>query len=71
MRTCSDENGKCFELVSLPGKRNSVNRVQKDFQCTDAKQAVKLLHLEWISDEVLLRSTRYSIQSLGTEHDGR
>ena len=31
----------------------------------------KLLHLEWISNEVLLYSTVNSIQSLGIEHDGR
>ena len=31
----------------------------------------KLLHLEWISNEVLLYSIGNYIQSLGTEHDGR
>ena len=31
----------------------------------------KLLHLEWISNEVLLYSTGNAIQSLGIEHDGR
>ena len=31
----------------------------------------KLLHLQWISPEVLLHSTENYIQSLGTEHDGR
>ena len=31
----------------------------------------KLLHLVWISNEVLLYSTGKYIQSLGTEHDGR
>ena len=31
----------------------------------------KLLHLEWISDEILLYSTEIYIQSLGIEHDGR
>ena len=31
----------------------------------------KLLHLEWICNEVLLYSTGNCIQSLGTEHDGR
>ena len=30
----------------------------------------KLLHLEWISNEVLLYSTGDYIQSLGIEHDG-
>ena len=30
-----------------------------------------LLHLEWISNEVLLYSTRSYNQSLGIEHDGR
>ena len=29
----------------------------------------KLLHLEWISNEVLLYSTGNYIQSLGIEHD--
>ena len=31
----------------------------------------KLLHLEWISNEVLLYSTGNYIQSLGIDHDGR
>ena len=31
----------------------------------------KLLHLEWISTEVLLYSTGNYIQSLGIDHDGR
>ena len=31
----------------------------------------KLLHLEWISDEVLLDSTGYSTQSLGIDYDGK
>ena len=31
----------------------------------------KLLHLEWISSEVLMCSTGSYIQSLGIEHDGR
>ena len=31
----------------------------------------KLLHLEWISTEVLLYSTGSYIQSLVIEHDGR
>ena len=31
----------------------------------------KLLHLEWISNEVLLYSTENYIQSLGIENDGR
>ena len=31
----------------------------------------KLLHLEWISKEVLLYSTGNYIQSLMMEHDGR
>ena len=31
----------------------------------------KLLHLEWISNEVLLYSTENYIHSLGMEHDGR
>ena len=30
-----------------------------------------LLHLEWISKEVLLYSTGYDVQHLGIEHDGR
>ena len=30
----------------------------------------KLLHLEWIGNEVLLYSTGNYIQSLGMEHDG-
>ena len=29
----------------------------------------KLLHLEWINNEVLLYSTENYIQSLGTDHD--
>ena len=31
----------------------------------------KLLHLKWISNGVLLRSTGNHVQSLGLEHDGR
>ena len=31
----------------------------------------KLLHLEWIINEVLLYNTENYIQSLGIEHDGR
>ena len=31
----------------------------------------KLLHLEWISNAVLLYSTGNHVQSLGLEHDGR
>ena len=31
----------------------------------------KLLHLEWISNEVLLYSTGNYIQPLGIEHDGK
>ena len=31
----------------------------------------KLLHLEWISNEVLLNSTGNYIQSLWIKHDGR
>ena len=31
----------------------------------------KLLHLEWISNEVLLYSTGNYIQSPGIDHDGR
>ena len=31
----------------------------------------KLLHLDWISNEVLLYSTGNQNQSLGTERDGR
>jgi len=31
----------------------------------------KLLHLEWISNEILLYSTGNYIQSFGIEHDGR
>ena len=40
----------------------------------DGKSGVgrcKLLHLEWVSNEVLLDSTGSYIQSLGVEHDGR
>ena len=32
---------------------------------------IKLLHGEWISNEVLLYSTENHIQSLGIDHDGR
>ena len=31
----------------------------------------KLLHLEWISNEVLLYNTENYIQFLGREHDGK
>ena len=32
---------------------------------------LKLLHLEWISNEILPYSTENYIQSLGLDHDGR
>jgi len=32
---------------------------------------MQTLHLEWMSNEVLLYSTGNHIQSLGTDHDGR
>ena len=31
----------------------------------------ELLHLEWISDEILLSRAGNYIQSLGIDHDGR
>ena len=31
----------------------------------------KLLHLDWISNEVLLYSTESHVQSLSVEHNGR
>ena len=31
----------------------------------------KLLHLEWISNEVLLYSTENYMESLGIDHDGK
>jgi len=31
----------------------------------------KVLHLEWISNDVLLYITGYSTQSPGTDHDGK
>ena len=40
------------------GKESGINRY-------------KLLHLEWISNEVLQYSTEKFIQSLGVEHDER
>ena len=36
---------------------------------TEAKSRCKLLHLEWISNEVLLYSTGNYIQALGIDHD--
>ena len=32
---------------------------------------IKLLRLEWVSNEVLLYSTGNYVQSLGVEYDGR
>ena len=43
------------------------NRIDREF----GVGRCKLLHLERISNEVLLSSTGNYIQSLGIEHDGR
>ena len=43
---------------------NEMNRDLRIGRC-------KLLHLEWLSDEVLLYSTEGYIQFLGIGHDGR
>ena len=43
------------------------NKMDREF----AVGRYKLLHLEWIHNEVLLYSTGNYIQSLVTEHDGR
>ena len=40
-----------------------------DWECGVRRR--KLLHLEWISNEVLVPSTGNYIQSHGIEHDGR
>ena len=39
--------------------------------CEFGVSRCKLLHLEWISNEVLMYSTGNYIQSLLIEHDGR
>ena len=53
-----------IRLVVAKGERERVDRVFGVGRC-------KLLHLEWINNEVLPYSTGNSIQSLGLEHDGR
>ena len=45
--------------------------VESGMYCEFGITKCKLLHLEWLSHEVLLHSTGNSIQSLGTEHDKR
>ena len=51
-------------MVAVVGGRDWKDREAGVSRC-------KLLHLEWISDEVLLYSRWNYIQSLGIDHDGR
>ena len=53
-------------LVVAEGERGGSGM---DWEFGDSRH--KLLHLEWISNEILLYSTGNNIQSLGIEHDGR
>ena len=43
------------------------NRMDGEFEVSGCK----LLHLEWIRNEVLLYSTGNYIQSVGIDHDGK
>ena len=49
------------------------HRVREEMQGTGSLgfSRCKLLHLEWISNEILLYSTGNYVQSLGIEHDRR
>ena len=51
----------------------SKNSIQRGRECVGefGVGRCELLHLEWISNEVLLYSTGKYIQSLGKKHDGR
>ena len=51
-------------LLSGEGRRSGIDREFGVSRC-------KLLHLEWIWNEILLYSTGNSIQSLVMEHDER
>ena len=54
-------------VMSLIYKWNLQNRMDWEFGVSRCK----LLHLEWISNEILLYSTGNYIQSLVMEHDRR
>ena len=57
-------HGDRFVVAQEVGGGNRMNREFGFSRC-------KLLHLEWISNEVLLYSTGNYIQSLGIDHDRR
>ena len=54
-------------LVVAKGEREGGSGMDEEF----GVGRCKLLHLEWISNEVLLYSTGNYGQSLGIEHDGK
>ena len=63
--------------INLPTKQTRRHREQT-CSCQEGGErewdglgVCKLLHLEWISNEVLLYSTGNYIQSLVIDHDGR
>ena len=71
--------------MNLPTKRRQTHRHREHRELVVAKgewgesgmdwesgvSRCKLLHIEWISNEVPLFSTGTFIQSLGRDHDGR
>ena len=70
--TCGVKN--MAQMVTDIEKRLVAAKVEGEGSGMDGDLGVgrcKLLHLEWISNEVLLYSTGNYIQSLGIDHDGR
>ena len=59
---------KLIMFIKLATKKRGEKNI-KDYLRNKMKK--RLLHLEWISNEVLLYSPGNYIQSLGTDHDGR
>ena len=64
LSTKQTDNGHGKQTCDCQGGGSGMDREFEVGRC-------KLLHLEWISNEVLLYSTGNYIQSLGVEHDGR
>ena len=63
-KTETDADMETHRLVAAKRVRGQVDWVFGVSRC-------KLLHLEWIRNEVLLYSTGNYIQSLGIDHDVR
>ena len=55
------------EQTCLPGGEGGRSEMDEEFGVS----RYKLLHLEWIRNEVLLYSTGNYMQPFGVEHDGR